>query len=67
MGLWIWNLELGVAIVGFFYFSLVVGTELLGPSLGVQCGSVDLHFEVLLGHAVWSFALDVGSFQSLLL
>jgi hypothetical protein len=28
MGFWHWDLELGVAVAGFFYFSLVVGTEL---------------------------------------
>jgi hypothetical protein len=28
MGLWNWDLELGVAVVGFFCFSSVVGTEL---------------------------------------
>jgi hypothetical protein len=28
MGLWTWDLELGVAVAGFFYFSSVVGSEL---------------------------------------
>jgi hypothetical protein len=64
-GFGIWSLVL--RLLGFSASLWWLGQSFEVHPLGVQCGSVDLHFEVLLGRAVLSFALDAGSYQSLLL